>query len=78
MHQYVNAPTEVFVGIEATEMALESDCCFNILITKDMDLRRFQLKNETDGELFVAFMTEEALMKKMVENKVIFCATKMS
>lgn len=70
MHQFVNSPSEVFIGVEATEMALASDCSFNILITKDMDIRKFLLKNETDGDLFVAYMTEEALLGKMVDNEV--------
>ncbi len=70
MHQYINAPNEIFYGVEATETALGSDCTFNILISKDLPLRKFLLKNETDGDIFIAYLTEDALMEKMVHLEV--------
>lgn len=53
------------------ENALRSNCTYNILLDKNIDIHRYLLKNETDGEIFETFLTEDELFSKLANDTVI-------
>lgn len=66
----INHKEGLFSGPDATVKTLQDGNAYNILIDKDLTVRRYVLRNSTTGIHEAFFFDKEELMTKMADNSV--------